>query len=132
MLKHELDLPLVTTFHTLTHVKAEAGIDDDHADRARVEEEIVRCADGLVASTADERDQLVRAYDADPDRVEIVPPASTTRAFSPGDRAAAASAASRLADRPTLLFVGRIQPLKGVDVAVADAGRAGRRRGPAS
>jgi D-inositol-3-phosphate glycosyltransferase len=117
VLKHDLDLPMVTTFHTLTHVKAEAGITDDHADRARFEEDIVRCADGLVASTPHERDQLVRAYDADPDRVEVIPAGVDHGTFFPGDRAAARRRL-HLPDRPTLLFVGRIQPLKGVDVAV--------------
>ena len=58
-LKHELDLPLVTTFHTLERVKAEVGLDDDPARRAQVEAEVVRCADLVVASTREERDQLV-------------------------------------------------------------------------
>ena len=44
-LKHELDLPLVATFHTLARVKADAGIDDDPELRARIELEIVNCAD---------------------------------------------------------------------------------------
>jgi D-inositol-3-phosphate glycosyltransferase len=117
VLKHDLDLPMVTTFHTLTHVKAEAGITDDHADRARFEADIVRCADSLVASTQHEREQLVRAYDADPDRVEVIPAGVDHSMFSPGDRAAARRRL-HLPDRPTLLFVGRIQPLKGVDLAV--------------
>ena len=33
-LKHELDLPLVSTFHTLARVKAEAGDDEPGAGRA--------------------------------------------------------------------------------------------------
>ena len=117
VLKHELDLPMVATFHTLTHVKAAAGIIDDHAERARFESDIIRCADGLVASTHDEREQLVRAYDADPDRIEVIPAGVDHAIFSPGDRTAVRRRL-RLADRPTLLFVGRIQPLKGVDLAV--------------
>src|SRR4051812_43531507 len=40
-LKHELDLPLVATFHTLARVKAEAGMDDDSPSRARIEQEII-------------------------------------------------------------------------------------------
>ena len=73
-LKHELDLPLVATFHTLARVKAEAGIDDDPALRARVEQETINCSDLVLASTAGERDQLAQLYDADTERVEIVPP----------------------------------------------------------
>src|SRR3954447_12420405 len=73
-LKHELDLPLVTTFHTLERVKAEVGMASDAALRPRVEAEVVRCADLVVASTAEERTQLVDLYGADPDRVEVVAP----------------------------------------------------------
>jgi D-inositol-3-phosphate glycosyltransferase len=117
VLKHDLDLPMVATFHTLSHVKAAAGVDDDPPERARIEADIVRCADGLVASTTYERDQLVRAYDAEPDRIEVIPAGVDHAAFSPGDRANARRRL-HLADRPTLLFVGRIQPLKGADLAV--------------
>jgi len=116
-LKHELDLPLVTTFHTLERVKAEVGLGDDVDLRPRVEAEVVRCADLVVASTLEERDQLVRHYGADPERVEIVTPGVDHLTFSPGDRDAARRAIGAAAG-PTVLFVGRIQPLKGADLAV--------------
>ncbi|HEX6310292.1 MAG TPA: glycosyltransferase [Acidimicrobiia bacterium] len=117
-LKHELDLPLATTFHTLDRVKAEAGVGDDPAERARVEGEVVRCADLMVASTDEEREQLVSLYDADRDRIEIVPPGVDHRVFRPGDAAAARHALGLDAAARLLLFVGRIQPLKGADLAV--------------
>jgi len=55
-LKHELDLPLVATFHTLDRVKAEAGVGEDVATRARVEGEIISCADLMIAATDEERE----------------------------------------------------------------------------
>jgi D-inositol-3-phosphate glycosyltransferase len=116
-LKHELDLPLVTTFHTLERVKAEVGLGDDVPLRPRVEAEVVRCADLVVASTRDERDQLVRHYVADPERIEIITPGVDHTVFRPGDRAAARRRIG-LDRGPVLLFVGRIQPLKGADLAV--------------
>ncbi len=116
-LKHELDLPLVTTFHTLARVKAEVGLGDAVPLRPRVEAEVVRCADLVVASTREEHDQLVRHYGADPERIEIIPPGVDHAVFSPGDRAAARRHVG-LAGGPVLLFVGRIQPLKGADLAV--------------
>jgi len=116
-LKHELGLPLVTTFHTLDRVKAEVGLADDVALRPRVEAEVVRCADLVVASTFEEHDQLVRHYGADPERIEIISPGVDHRVFSPGDREAARRRVG-LAPGPTVLFVGRIQPLKGADLVV--------------
>src|SRR6266511_2453574 len=109
---------LHATFHTLARVKAEAGIDDDPYERARVEAEVVRCADLVVAATDDERRSLVAAYDAEPDRVEIVPPGVDHAIFFPGERSGARRALGLSVDRPVLLFVGRIQALKGVDLAL--------------
>ncbi|MGQ0803219.1 MAG: glycosyltransferase [Actinomycetota bacterium] len=117
-LKHELDLPLVATFHTLDRVKAEAGAGDDPAVRARHEADTVRCADLMVASTDEEREQLVALYGADRDRIEIVPPGVDHRVFAPGDRDAARGALGLEPTDRILLFVGRIQPLKGAGLAV--------------
>jgi D-inositol-3-phosphate glycosyltransferase len=119
-LKHELDLPMVATFHTLARVKAAAHeliLDDPLGTRARSEAEIVRCADLILASTGDEADQLVRLYGADTDRIEILPPGVDHAVFSPGSREAARAALGHPGER-VLLFVGRIQPLKGLDLAV--------------
>ena len=119
-LKHELDLPLVATFHTLARVKADAGIDDDPAQRARVEQEIISCADLMLASTDGEREQLASLYSAERDRIEIVPPGVDHEVFRAGSahQRAADRAALGLEGRPALLFAGRIQPLKGADLAV--------------
>jgi D-inositol-3-phosphate glycosyltransferase len=116
--KHELDLPLVATFHTLDRVKAEAGVDDDPAARARVEGEIVNCADLMIAATDEERDQLVTLYGAERDRVEVVPPGVDHGVFVPGDQDAARRALGLDPSARVLLFVGRIQPLKGADLAI--------------
>jgi D-inositol-3-phosphate glycosyltransferase len=119
-LKHELDTPLVATFHTLARVKAEAGVDDDPAQRARVEQEIVNCADLMLASTDGEREQLASLYGADRERIEIVPPGVDHEMFpcASAVERKEARAALGLDDAPALLFVGRIQPLKGADLAV--------------
>jgi D-inositol-3-phosphate glycosyltransferase len=116
-LKHELGLPLVSTFHTLARVKAEtSGPEPD--ERTRAEAQIIGCSDAILASCGDEAAQLGRLYDAQPSRIELVPPGVEHAFFSPGPRAGARSALG-LGDHPVLLFAGRIQPLKGVDVAVA-------------
>jgi D-inositol-3-phosphate glycosyltransferase len=116
-LKHRLDLPLVATFHTLARVKAEAGVDDDCEHRTRTEHEVVACADLMLASTPDERAQLASLYDADLDRIEVVPPGVDHTVFVPGDRNAARQRLGISAPR-VLLFVGRIQRLKGADLAI--------------
>ena len=115
-LKHLLELPLVSTFHTLARVKAEEAA-EEHDRRARAEAEVIGCSDAIVASSVDEAAQLERLYDAVPERIEVVPPGVDHHLFFPGDQGAA-RAALGLGPEPVLLFVGRIQPLKGADVAV--------------
>ena len=115
-LKHELDLPMVSTFHTLARVKAETG-DSEPQNRIDAESDVIACSDIITANSVVELHELVRHYGADPSRIEIVPPGVDHAFFSPGSRRGARQALG-LGDEPVLLFVGRIQPLKGVDVAV--------------
>lgn len=116
-LKHELSLPLVSTFHTLARVKAETG-DDEPQRRIDAETQVIACSDAILANCAAEVTQLVELYGADPSRVEIVPPGVDHAFFSPGDRNGARLALG-LGDHPVLLFAGRIQPLKGLTIAIA-------------
>ena len=115
-IKHELDLPLVSTFHTLARVKAEGDCEADR--RAEAEARIMGCSDAVLASCTVEAQQIAELYDADPTRIEIVAPGVDHAFFSPGYRPQARRALGITADGPMLLFVGRIQPLKGLDVAV--------------
>jgi len=121
-LKHRRSLPLVSTFHTLDRVKAEASpgeIDVHDPDRrALAEAEVIGCSDAVLASCSVEADQLVDLYAADRSRVAIIAPGVDHAFFSPGVRAQAQRAVSLQGAGPLLLFVGRIQPLKGVDIAV--------------
>jgi D-inositol-3-phosphate glycosyltransferase len=138
-LKHELDLPLVSTFHTLSRVKAEMdasvtgelelwppGPDGrwqagpEPGRRVKAEMEVIGCSDAILASCATEARQLEQLYGADPERIEIVPPGVDHAFFSPGSRDGARAALRHLdlGPGPVLLFVGRIQPLKSLHVAV--------------
>jgi D-inositol-3-phosphate glycosyltransferase len=116
-LKHALGVPLVSTFHTLARVKAEGGdLEPDWRDRA--EADVIGCSDAICVSCPEEERQFRRLY-GDPDgRIEIVPPAVEHAFFAPGDRAGARRAVGLPVDRPVVLFVGRIQPLKAPDLAI--------------
>jgi D-inositol-3-phosphate glycosyltransferase len=128
-IKHELSLPLVSTFHTLARVKVEVDEAESH-ERVRAESDVVRCSDAILANCREEADDLRRHYAAPADRIEIVPPGVDHAFFSPGHRDGARAALgwgggrmSAIGGRdasqhPVLLFVGRIQPLKGLDVAI--------------
>ncbi len=132
-LKHELELPLLVTFHTLDRVKADASPEAisvlEPARRARAEADIVGCSDAVLASCQVEADQLADLYGADPDRIAMVAPGVEHAFFTPGDRRQARRALGLPEDDPIVLFVGRIQPLKGPAVAVEALDRIRRRGG---
>jgi D-inositol-3-phosphate glycosyltransferase len=65
-----------------------------------------------------EAEQITELYGADPSRIEVVPPGVDHAFFGPGHRPQARRALGLPVDGPLLLFVGRIQPLKGGDVAL--------------
>jgi D-inositol-3-phosphate glycosyltransferase len=145
------EVPLVHTMHTLAKVKNAAlapGDGPEPPGRVIGEEQVVAAADGLVASTAEEAADLVRLYDADPDRVHVVAPGVDLELFHPdlgepdplapsrlltarelaAGRSRARAALGLPADDDVVLFAGRLQPLKAPDVLVRALGEL-RRRG---
>jgi D-inositol-3-phosphate glycosyltransferase len=106
--------------HTLGLVKNRtlaSGARPEPALRIRVEGEIAQQADLLIASTTDEADDLVRLYKANPEHIHVVPPGIDLATFQPLDRAEARRKIGYGPGR-LLLFVGRLERLKGVDVAI--------------
>jgi D-inositol-3-phosphate glycosyltransferase len=122
VIKHELELPLVCTFHTLDRVKAESMPEEVLADmphrRAEAEATIIECSDAVLASCTVEADQIESLYGGDPGRIRIVAPGVDHAFFGPGHRPQARRALGLPEDGRLLLFVGRIQPLKCADVAI--------------
>ena len=116
-LKHELGIPLIMTFHTLDRVKA-ATFGEASTERATEEERIIGCSDAVLARCEIEAQQIVDYYDANPARVHIVPLGVEHAFFSPGNRVEARRALGMPTDQPLLLFAGRIQALKGVELAL--------------
>jgi D-inositol-3-phosphate glycosyltransferase len=120
LLRPQLGVGWAHVAHTLGLVKNRtlaAGARPEPALRIRVETEIAHDADLLVASTADESGELVRSYGADADRVAVVPPGVDLTMFQPTDRDEARRQIGYGPGR-ILLFVGRLERLKGVDVAI--------------
>jgi len=116
VLRERWGVPLVQMFHTLGRLKNGAtrnGAEREPDLRIAEETRIVGAADRLVAATAVERAHLVSHYGAAPARIAVIPCGVDTTLFTPGDQAAA-RAALGLNDRPRLLYVGRLAPIKGL------------------
>lgn len=124
VVKRELGIALANSFHTLGRVKdLTRRHDEPPASLLRIaaEHEVIEGSDCVVASTPLEAEDLMDHYGADPTRLCTSPPGVDHAVFCPGEREAARRRLG-LDDGPILLFAGRIQPLKGVDVAVETMG----------
>lgn len=120
-LRAEWGVPVVQMFHTLGKMKnavASSPAEMETARRIEVETEVVREADRLVAATLTEKDQLVRLYGADPHKISIVPPGVDISHFHPMPRRLAQQKIGLDSHDWMILFVGRIEPLKGVDTLI--------------
>jgi D-inositol-3-phosphate glycosyltransferase len=109
--------PLLQMFHTLGRVKnsvAPRAGEWEPAVRMTEESTLVTEADRIVAANSVEREALVDFYGATEDRIAIVPCGVDTDLFAPGDRDAARTTLG-LDERPTLLYVGRLAPIKGLE-----------------
>lgn len=117
-------VPLIHSAHTLAKVKnlmLAEGDTPEPAGRVIGEEQVVAEADRLIASTTAEADELIDLYAADPRKVRTIAPGVDLANFAPGDCAEARATLGLRANAPTLLFVGRIQPLKAPDVLIRAA-----------
>ena len=124
-------VPLVHSMHTIARVKNQSlalGDQPEPADRLLGEARVAADSDALIANTSVEAAQLQDLLGVPGGRIRVVPPGVDLDLFAPGSRRAARA---RLGVRPggrLLLFAGRLQPLKGPDVAVAAVAELLRRR----
>lgn len=114
-------VPLVHSHHTLGKVKNRFLAPGDRPEpelRLAGEGEIISSADVLIASTDQEMEQLACLYGAPHDRLKTLPPGVDHRVFRPLDKSAS-RAELGLGEEAVMLFVGRIQRLKGIDLAIS-------------
>ena len=110
-------VPLIQMFHTLGRLKNRVARSPEEREpplRVTEEERIVHGADRLVASNVVERAHLVWYYRAPTDRIRVSPCGVDVELFRPMDQREA-KAALGLALVPLVLYVGRLQPIKGLE-----------------
>ncbi len=114
-------VPIVQMFHTLGEMKnriAQSPEERESPERIAAEKQILSRVDRVVVATLAEQTQLRFLYKADDRKLEIIPPGVDTSHFYP---IPADEAKQFLGLRPQdrmVLFVGRIEPLKGVDTLI--------------
>ena len=111
-------VPMVQMFHTLGHMKnqvARAAHEIATEQRLQCEWELMRRADRLVAGSPHDRTQMVRLYSADREKIQVIPPGVDLTRFYPGSQLESRLKLGLDTERRLILFVGRIEPLKGID-----------------
>lgn len=111
-------VPIIQMFHTLGRMKNRiARSEAEHESRLRIRTEqiVTRAADILIASTPAERIQLLWLYNANMHKIRVVSPGVDLEHFHPIPRGEARREIGIPESNQMLLFVGRIEPLKGID-----------------
>ncbi|MBC7876550.1 MAG: glycosyltransferase [Anaerolineales bacterium] len=113
--------PIVHMFHTLGEMKNRVARSEDELagkDRLDGERQVLRRADRTVVATMAEQTQLRFLYKADNRKMVVIPPGVDTCHFYPIPADEAKQYIGLKAENRMVLFVGRIEPLKGVDTLI--------------
>jgi glycosyltransferase involved in cell wall biosynthesis len=123
-LNQALGVPFVVTFHALGLVRREhqQAADGFPPRRIAIERELVQRSDCIVAECPQDREDLLRLYGADEDRMAVVPCGFDAEEFAPMSRAAARQQLGLAQDEFIVLQLGRLVPRKGIDNVIRAIG----------
>jgi len=112
-------IPHVAMFHTLGEVKNRARSGEhEPASRIAAERAIATGADRIIVASEHERQSLVALYGAPAERIAVVPCGVDLDLFAPMDKEFARRRLGLRSTERIILFVGRIEPLKGIDILI--------------
>lgn len=121
LLKESWNTPIVNMFHTLVLMKNRIARSQHELEgeyRLEGEKEVIRKADRIIAATMAEKSQLEFLYNATSQNISIVPPGVDTSHFYPIPKEEAKEVIGIPEHSRVILFVGRIEPLKGIDTLI--------------
>jgi D-inositol-3-phosphate glycosyltransferase len=113
--------PIVHMFHTLGAMKdltRREGVAPEIGPRKDEEQAIFDIADAIVAATPIDRAHMLEHYRCPPDKISVVPPGVDLARFRPLGVVEAREALGLDADHRMILFVGRPDPVKGLETLV--------------
>ena len=115
-------VPHIAMFHTLGEVKNRARA-TEHEPRSRIDAEraIAASADRIVVASEHEKHLLTELYGADAASIAVVPCGIDLDLFTPIEKEVARRKLGLKDGERIILFVGRIEPLKGIDILIGAA-----------
>lgn len=118
-------LPHIASFHTLGEAKVRARAEENESEvRIRSEKDILHRADRIVAVSEHERGNMIDFYGAPGDRIQVIPCGVDMDVFKPMPKEQARVELG-LGSEKVLLYVGRVQPLKGPELLLEGVARLG-------
>ena len=109
------NVPHIIMFHTLGVIKNAVGVGEDEPElRIETERALTQNCHHIIATTEKEKEELIQRYGALPERISVVPCGVNLERFKPMDQESARQYLGFGNDK-IILFVGRIDPLKGID-----------------
>ncbi|MBI3286878.1 MAG: glycosyltransferase [Chloroflexi bacterium] len=120
-LRQAWGVPIVQMFHTLGRIKNEAAQREEEREpelRIRSEHRIIAGVDGIVAASPREKEQMLELYGADPAKIRVVPGGVDLNLFRPVPHPEAKAFVDVLPEDKLILFVGRIEPVKGIETLI--------------
>ena len=116
-LKARWQVPHVIMFHTLGEAKNRARPAEREPDyRIEAERQIAASADRIICASEGERDLMVSIYGVPQGQIEVVPCGVDIDLFRPLNKGHVRRRLGLPLGEPIVLFVGRIEPLKGIDI----------------
>jgi D-inositol-3-phosphate glycosyltransferase len=117
------ETPFVQMFHTTAHMKNAVA---EHADRETdlrllTEKRLLTLADGIIGANPDERADLIWRMGVPTEKVCTIPPGVDLGLFQPRPKDASREEIGIAPDERVVLFVGRIDPIKGIDTLIDTA-----------
>lgn len=120
-LKQAWKTPVIQMFHTLGLMKnrvARSEAEYEGSYRVEGEQKVLEMADRVVVATPAEQSQLEFLYLANARKMVTIPPGVDTAHFYPIPADEAKAVIGIPPNDRMLLYVGRIEPLKGVDILI--------------
>ena len=113
-------IPHLIMFHTLGAVKNTTGVGEEEPRlRIATEGQLVKNCDRIITATEREITELERFYDAPADKMKIIPCGVDLNLFQPVDQATARRQLGFDPAEKLLLYVGRLEPQKGIERLLA-------------
>ena len=116
VIRDSWNIPLISTFHTLAKTKLRARPGEQESEERIFHEKLVmNISDGILVLSEGEASDIENLYEFKSGKIDVISAGVDTEMFHPMSKKEA-KVKLGINDIDTLLYVGRIEPIKGLDL----------------